>query len=130
MRTEIIDYLGTLNLGTYKVASELPFDDNGQPLYIKNVKRIYVDTDEITDETVISTLDGVNIINETTTVRVYFATDAKNLTSNYDAMVNSIKGARTVSTITGVHVRNCSITKSYTQDLLLTQFDFEFTKLI
>ena len=47
MRTEIIDYLGTLNLGTYKVASELPFDDNGQPLYIKNVKRIYVDTDEI-----------------------------------------------------------------------------------
>jgi hypothetical protein len=130
MRTEIIDYLGTLNLGTYKVAGELPFDDNGQPLYIKNVKRIYVDTDEITDETVISTLDGVNIINETTTVRVYFATDAKNLTSNYDAVVNSIKGARSVSTITGVHVRNCNIAKSYTQDLLLTQFDFEFTKLI
>lgn len=129
MRQEIIDYIGTLNLGTYKVSNELPFDDNGVPLYIKNVRRIYVDTDEIVDDTIIYTLDGTSIINETTTVRVYFATDAKNLTSNYESVVNSIKGARLATTITGVHRRNCTITKSYTQDLLLTEFEFEFTKL-
>ena len=130
MRQDIITYLSAQNLGTFKVALELPFTSNGESLYIKNPKRIYVDTDVVTQDTVIATLDGQTFENETTTVRAYFATDAKNLPSNYDSLVSLVQAGRNVSTITGVHTRICNVNKTYEQDLLVTEFEFEFTKLI
>lgn len=129
MRQDIINYLSAQNLGTYRVSTELPFDDNGTPLYLKNVKRIYVDSDDTSQDAIIATLDGVNIERETTTIRVYFASDAKNLPSNYDTVVNAVKLSRDVTTISGVSSRTSSVTKTYEQDLLVSEFEIQFTKL-
>ena len=130
MRQEILDYVGTISLGTFRVSQELPFDSNGQALFAKNPKRIYVASDEIQQDTVIATLDGNTLENETTTVRVYFTSDAKNPPSNYDSLVASIKLARNVTSLTGLHRRTCNVIKNIQEDLMVTEFELQFTKLI
>lgn len=130
MRTEIYNFIKNLTLGSFKLSDELPFDASGNPLYVKNKKSIYVDQPQTVHDTLIYTLDSLDINAETTTVRVYVTTDAKQLPSNYSALVASIKGARQTPTIQGVNRREVDVTTSYIEDAMLTQFEFRFTKLI
>lgn len=130
MRTEIYNYIKGLALGTFKLSDELPFDASGQPLYLKNKKCIYVDQPQTVHETLIYTLDSLDINAETTSVRVYVTTDAKQLPNNYSSLVASIKAGRQASTIQGVNRREVDVTTSYVEDAMLTEFEFRFTKLI
>ena len=50
MRQEIIDYLGTLNLGSFTLSQEMPWISSDQPLYQKNLKKIYVDKTQFSTE--------------------------------------------------------------------------------
>lgn len=129
MRTAIYDHIKGLTLGTFKLSDERPFDASDTPLYIKNMKSIYVDQAQTENEPLISTLDGVIIVAETTTVRVYFSTDAKQLPSNYDSLVSNIKTAKATTDITGVNRREVDVTTSFNEDKMITQFEFRFTKL-
>lgn len=129
MRTAIYDHIRGLALGTFKLSAERPFDASGQALYLKNMKTVYVDNDQTIHETLISTLDGINIVAETTTVRVYFSTDAKQLPSNYDSLVTNIKAARGTTDITGVNRREVDVTTSFEEDRLITEFEFRFATL-
>lgn len=129
MRTAIYDYIKALSLGTFKLSDERPFDASGNPLYIKNMKSIYVDNAQITHDNLISTLDGLVIVAETTSVRAYFSTDAKQLPSNYSSLVNSIRSARTTTDITGVNRREVDVTTRYEEDKMITEFEFRFTNI-
>ena len=129
MRTAVYNYIKAQALGTFKLSDERPFDASGQSLYLKNMKSIYVDQEQTVHETLIATLDGVNINAETTTVRVYFSTDAKQMPSNYASLVNSIKAARNTSTIQGVNRREVDVQTSYEEDKMVTEFEFRFTIL-
>lgn len=129
MRTEIIDYINTLSLGSFTLSQEVPWEDAGTALYIKNPKRIYVDVVEYSNEPLFQTLQGQNINSETGVVRVYFACDAKQLPSNYDSLVSDIKLAKDITTIQGVNRRECSVNTSIEADLLVTELDLRFTKL-
>jgi hypothetical protein len=129
MRTAIYDYIKALSLGTFKLSDERPFDASGNPLYIKNMKTVYVDNAQTTHDNLISTLDGLVIVAETTSVRAYFSTDAKQLPSNYSSLVNSIKGARTTTDITGVNRREVDVTTRYEEDKMITEFEFRFTNI-
>jgi len=129
MRTEVLDYLKTQNIGGLAISTDLPFDDSGVPLYTKNVKRIYVDREQRTSDPIIQTLGGVNINNEETSVTIFFALDAKTLLSTYDTVVSNIKGVKDITTVAGVHTRNASVETEYLNDLLITQITITFTRI-
>lgn len=130
MRDEILEFCQTLNLGTVTVSSELPWTDNNVPLYLKNLKKVYVDVDNITIEPFITALNGLNISNEVTSVRLYFANDAKVLLPNYSEVVQNLREAKDITTIDGVNRRDCTVTTSIENDVLVTELEFRFTKLL
>lgn len=129
MRTEVLDYLKTQNLGSLGVTNDLPFDDSGVPLYTKNVKRVYVDAEQVATDPIIQTLGGVNIYNEGTSVAIYFAVDAKTLITNYNTVVNTIKTVKDNVSIDGVHSRLADVATEYVNDLLITQITITLTKI-
>lgn len=128
MRDLILGYLQTLTLTGFKVSEELPWSNSGQPLYLKNLKTIYVDSDNTSQEPLITLMNGVEILQEITTVRVYLATDAKKLPNTYETVVSGIKQAKDLSSITGYNQRNVTVDKTFDNDVMVTVFEFRFTK--
>ena len=131
MRTEILTYITAQTLTGFRVSDEVPWDNNGTPLYMSNMKTVYVDLDQIEQNSVIDTLNGPSgAVDEITTISVYFVTDAKKLPTNYDTVVTAIRGARLATTITGVIERLCQVSTQFESDRVITRFDFSFRKLI
>jgi len=129
MRTDVIDYLQTQNFGTFIVSTELPFSESGVPLYIKNLKKVYVGVDQYIVEPIISTLSGVNITRDTVAVTVYLANDAKSLTPNYDEVVGLIRAAKDILPAAGFNSREVDVQTSFEADKLVTQIELRFIKL-
>jgi hypothetical protein len=75
-------------------------------------------------------MDGTQVDSEIASVRVYFASDAKQLPPNYDTVVTSLRAGKDTSTITGVTRRDCIISTSFEEDLLITELEFRFTTII
>jgi hypothetical protein len=130
MRELILAWLNDNAVTGYTVTAELPWDSSGQPLYLNNMKRIYVDQPQTGQEPLIDVLNGLGVVNETTTVSVYLATDAKKLPANYDAVVSMIKSTRLDPAILGVTQRTTTVSTEFDADVLVTQFDINFRKLI
>jgi hypothetical protein len=130
MRTEILDYFKENKVNGYTLTQELPWDTQGNPLYLKNFKYIYVDSDQIAQEPLIDVLNGAGIVNQITTVTTYITTDAKNQPSNYATMVSTFMNARLDTDITGVTQRATQVSTEFIGDAQVTQFDFSFRQLI
>lgn len=130
MRNELLTFIQGLNLGTVTVSTELPWVDNTVPLYLKNLKKVYVDMDNVTVDPVIQALNGFSLSNEITSVRIYFANDAKVLLPNYSEVVTTLKTAKDITTIDGLHRRECLVTTSVENDVLVTELEYRFTKFL
>jgi hypothetical protein len=130
MRTELLTAIQALSLGTFRVSNELPYEQDGAPLYFKNFRTIYVDMPQMNQTPVFDALDGLGWINEDTTVSAYFVTDAKQLPANYFTLVDAVKESRLTTQITGVTQRTCEVTTEYVAANLVTQFVFSFRKLL
>ena len=133
MRQAIYDYIsniGKSTMGTFALASELPYDSSGVPLYLKNFKRIYIDIDQVSQEPVFDAMNAAGAVDEITIVRAYFVTDAKQLSSNYEDLVQAIKDARLTQDIPGVIRRLCQVSTKFQDDALITEFEFSFRKLL
>ncbi len=130
MRDEILSYVQGLNLGAVTVSSELPWTDNAVPLYLKNLKKVYIAIDNIEIEPFIQALNGLNISNEITSVTLYFACDAKVLLPNYSDIVSELRSAKDISTIAAVNRRECLVNTSIEKDVLITELEYRFTKLL
>lgn len=130
MRSELIDYFKSLKLKNYRVSDELPFDQSGNPLYVKNPKTVYTDLRQSTQEQVIAILGNHGIFHEIHSISVFFTTDAKNLPSDYSTTVDNIQAARDVEVANQPYFRReVDISTEYLGDLMVTQFDFRFTKI-
>jgi len=129
MRTEIIDYVQGLNLGTFTVSTELPYTESGQAMYVKNPKRIYVDEEQITSEPILQALDGLTVMDEETSVTIFFSVDSKLLPANYEAVLTALKGAKDITTIDGVIRRELDVSTGYDGDLLVTELEIRFNKI-
>jgi hypothetical protein len=129
MRTEIIDYVQGLNLGTFTVSTELPYTESGQAMYVKNPKKIYVDEEQITSEPILQALDGLTVIDEETSVTIFFSVDSKLLPVNYDTVLTALKGAKDITTIDGVIRRELDVSTGYDGDLLVTELEIRFNKI-
>ena len=129
MREDVINFIKSVSLGTFTVSEELPRDDSGVALYIKNPKKLYVDQDQVSQEPVIQTLSGFDLHNEATTVSVYFTADAKTLPANYSLLVDTLKKGKDVLPTGGFNNRTVDVQSEYEADLLLTRIDYTFSKI-
>jgi hypothetical protein len=128
MREEFIELLKKLDIVSYKVSEELPFSNSNIPMYIKNVKYIYVDNEISTIETLIPIMSGVNVEVDIQTIRIYLSNDAKKLPPDYNTLVSLIKNTK--EDITGnYYKRDCVIENNYENDISITTFEFKFYKL-
>lgn len=129
MREQVIDYIRGLNLGSYTVSEEVPRDESGTPLYIRNPKRIYVDVNQFNETPLITTLSGFNLHSFTTSVSVIFSTDAKKLPQNYTSLVGELILAKDINSTEGYNSREAVVTTVTENDLLVTQIEYSYTKI-
>lgn len=129
MRTELLDYIRALKFKSFNVSDELPFSNAGTILYTKNIKRIYADLEQYTNEPFITLFGDYSIDSEVHSVRLYFSTDAKQLPSDYSTVVSEIRAAKNVPTTVKYFRRDVTSSTSFENDLMITEFEFRFTKL-
>lgn len=134
MRTAIVNYLNLnkRSLTPAIVAEHLPYSIDGNPIYFKNKKHIYVDVDQVNQITALNALDGSGATNEHTNIRAFLITDAKNPLPNYETIVQTVKDARLTDELSplGVTQRLCTVTTRYQEDAVITEFEFHFVRLI
>lgn len=129
MRQDILEYIAGLNLGGYILTDELPWTDNGTPLYLKNPKKVYVGNVEYATNPVLSTLNGLSFNNSERIVRIYFASDAKIPPSNYDTVVDLLRTSKDIDTVPEVWRRASDVNTSFENDMLVTELEIRFTHL-
>lgn len=130
MRQQVIDYIKGLNIGQYKISEELPRQESGTDLFLKNPRTIYVDAVDYADEPLVSTLGGLSIHSYTQSVDVVFSNDSKLLPKNYDSLVSDLLLARDINSNTDFfNSREAVVTTSHEGDLLVTQINYAFTKI-
>lgn len=92
MRANLLSAITTAisTLTQFAVTQELPWAQNGDPLYRKNMKRIYVDTAITEQSTILFTFEKANLDQNLYTCNVYFTVDAKNTPSQTTQVLNKI----------------------------------------
>ena len=129
MRTAILNYINSLDLGSFKLSNKLPWDDNGAALYHHNKKHIYVDQEQTSQSTLINTFTGPTIVEEQTLVSVYFVNDAKQIPAEYDSLVAAIKGATALDATGPWIARQVNIDKTFEADCTVTKLEFSYKKI-
>jgi hypothetical protein len=130
MRSELISAITTAisTLTQFAVSSELPWDQNGTPLYRKNMKRVYVDQEYRVENVLIPVLTFDNIMEDEIKTNVYLAVDAKNTPSQLDSLVTKI-----LSTKDSLGIVNFSTESDYTadkqEDVLIYSFEFRLKQI-
>jgi hypothetical protein len=124
MRTELLSAIRTTlsSLNQFAVSEELPWQQNGTPLYLKNMKRVYVDREE-TDETVLIATFSGDIYANDVTVLVYLAVDAKNPPSQLDTAIQRILAAKNATGVVNSGVES-DYTQEQQEDVLIYTFEF------
>lgn len=96
MRDALLTWLltNTADL-TVRTVKELPWNTANEPLYLKNLKRFYLDQEQLEETILIPTLPGqTDVVDRLRTVTGYFAVDAKNLPSGVDQALTQILEAK------------------------------------
>ena len=130
MRTVVYNHIRGLRLGNFFLSDNLPWTDNGDPVYYQNKKYIYVDTAQTSQTAISDSLDGRGYVDEVSTVSVFFVNDAKVLPVDYDAIVELLKSARLAEGTEGYTSRTCQVSTEYSQDNIVTTLVFSFRKLL
>ena len=129
MRTELLSAITTAisTLTQFAVSSELPWEQNGTPLYRKNMKKIYVDRDRMEETTLIPTLNGNEVFQNDLITEVYLAVDAKNPPSQLDSVISQILSAKSSTGI--VNFGNESdYTVDKQEDVMIYTFEFRLNQ--
>ena len=128
MRTELLSAITTAvsTLTQFAVATELPWEQNGTPLYLKNMKKIYVDRPKQEETMLIPTLNGNEVFQDDLIAEVYVAVDAKNTPSQLDNLITKILSAKST-----INVVNFGSESDYTvdkqEDVLIYTFEFRLS---
>ena len=129
MRNEVLDFIKGLNLGSYTVSEEIPRVESGIPLYLRNPKKIYIDSANYDEQPLIQTFSGFDLHSYTTLLTVIFSNDAKQLPNNYDTLVGQLISAKDLVSSEGFNSREATVTTNIESDLLVTQIEYSYTKL-
>jgi hypothetical protein len=130
MRTEILAAItsATSTLTQIAVSTELPWSQNGTPLFRKNMKKIYVDNSRVEQTTLIPTLAGTDVYQNDLITEVYLAVDAKNPPSQLDSAINYILASK-ASTGVDNFGNESDYTVDKDEDVLIYTFEFRFNTI-
>lgn len=125
MRAGIISGITTAiaTLTQFSVSSELPWSQNGQPLYRKNMKKIYVDQEVLEQGTMFDLLNADNIYDNLYTCRAYLAVDAKNPPTQTDSAINLILTAKGSTGVVNFDEES-DYTVEIDEDVIVYTFEF------
>jgi hypothetical protein len=129
MRQQLIDALRALDLGTFDVSSELPYSSSGTPLFLKTVKRFYVDQPQREMSELFPTFGGVEITQDVWTITVSVSCDAKQPPANYNQVIDLVRQVRLIEWSRGYRAR-CNVSTVFEGDILVTTFDFEIIGIV
>lgn len=124
-RTDLLSAITTAisTLTQFSVSQELPWSQNNQPLFRKNMKKIYVDETSQEQTTLLAVLSGQDVFENQQTCRVYFAVDAKNPPTQLNSVIEKILGCK--SNITLINFGNESDYElEIDEDVLVYSFEF------
>lgn len=129
MRTQLVAAITTAisTLTQFAVSSELPWEQNGNPLYIKNMKKVYVDRERMEETTLIPTLNGGEVFQNDSICEVYVAVDAKNQPSQLDSLITKILGAKNSTGIVNFGSES-DYTLDKQEDILIYTFEFRLNQ--
>jgi hypothetical protein len=130
MRKQILEQLKQSKFRNFTVSDEIPFSNSGTELYLKNVRKIYVDVEQVEVTAFIPLLNELSIDQEVHTVKVYFATDAKQLPTDYSETVTLIRNIKNTLNLPHGFRRDASATTRYENDILITEIEFTIAQLI
>jgi hypothetical protein len=126
MRTLLLTYLTANLTGSIKTSQELPFDQGGNALYLKNMKRVYLGEPTKEQATLVPLLSEDDICQTITTVQGYLAMDAKNRNADLDSALATMATAKLVNTITDSFRKEFDYTTTIDNDILLYEFEYRF----
>jgi hypothetical protein len=110
-----------------RLSQELPWETGENPLYLQNMKTVYVDEEQIEVEQLYRTLDQSNVNSTVTTVNAYLAVDAKNQLSDINTVVSNILLAR--NTIGSTTDSSSDYETETEGDVITYTFEYNFTTI-
>jgi hypothetical protein len=116
----------TTNLGghtSFGISNELPYSTADTPLYLKNLRTVYVDEQQEEVTELFNTLDNNDVFQTETTCTVYLATDAKNQPTDIDTVVANIQLARNGVTAA---TKSSIVTTELDADVITYNIEFNF----
>jgi hypothetical protein len=130
MRTQLLTALTTLlNTTGIGVSNELPWTSGNEPLYLKNMKRVYLGPEQRVDEDLMPILNGNNVKRRQTIVRGYLAIDAKNQPAGLDNALSAIKLARDAQVFGQSYERFVEYTTEITGDVTIYTIEYKFRNI-
>ena len=126
--TLLTQITSNLSGSSVKVSSELPWNNGGEVLHVKNMKHFYLDAEEETREEFIKCLDKNDVEQTTTTLTGYLTVDAKNQPSDISSVVANVISANSV--ITASIDNSVDVTTEIEDDYVTYTFEFNFITII
>jgi len=112
--------------------NELPWNASGEPLYVKNMRVVYVGDEEEAKVQLYRTLDQGNVYQTDTTVQAFLTEDAKNINALNPTVIENMLNAKSViNTANGynVQVAESSYEHEIENDFITYTFEYNFTTI-
>tara|TARA_R100001460_G_scaffold56043_3_gene95477 strand:- start:2 stop:388 length:387 start_codon:yes stop_codon:yes gene_type:complete len=106
------------------VSSELPWIQGDTPLYSINMKKFYLDEEQISKTVYIETLDDNKQYQTETIMEGFLEVDAKNPLSDIDTVISGILASK--SAIADTTIAESSYTTETENDRITYTFEFRF----
>jgi len=97
MRTELLAYLTANLTGTIKPSQELPYEEGGVSLNLKNLRRVYINEPYTEMNQLVGTLDS-DINEKIVIVQGVLSTDAKQRNTDLDSALTILANAKNIAT--------------------------------
>lgn len=113
-------------------ANELPWTASGQPLYVKNMRVVYVGDEDEAKVQLYRTLDQGDVYQTETLVQAFFTEDAKNIKANNPTVIENMLNAKNVvNTANGfnVQIAESGYEHNIESDTITYTFEYTFTTI-
>ena len=113
-------------------ANELPWTASGEPLYVKNMRVVYVSDEDEAKVQLYRTLDQGAVYQTETVVQAFLTEDAKNIKANNPTVIENMLNAKSVvNTANGynVQIAESGYEQEIEGDTITYTFEYTFTTI-
>ena len=113
-------------------ANELPWTASGEPLYVKNMRVVYISDEDEAKVQLYRTLDQGAVYQTETVVQAFLTEDAKNIKANNPTVIENMLNAKSVvNTANGynVQIAESGYEQEIEGDTITYTFEYTFTTI-